>query len=145
MAKQPVIKFKILSKSAKLPSYAHNDDAGFDLYSVEDKILKPGERYTFNIGVSSEIPSGYYVSFRDKSGLAAKSGIHVLGGVVDAGYRGEWGVVLINLGQEKVEVEKGDKVAQGLLQPVEHAEIVEAETLSTSKREEGGFGSTGKK
>lgn len=145
MARRPVIKFKLLSGNAKLPSYAHNDDAGLDLYSVEDKILKPGERYTFNLGVSSEIPPGYYVSFRDKSGLAAKSGTHVLGGVVDAGYRGEWGVVLANLGQEKVEIEKGDKIAQGLLQAVEHARIVESNNLSRTKRGEGGFGSTGKK
>lgn len=142
---KPTIKFKLLSPDAKLPSYAHNDDAGFDIYSVESVTLEPGQRHIFKTSLTSEIPQGWFISFRDKSGLAAKHGLHTLGGVIDAGYRGEWGVILVNNGQEAVTIEKRDKISQGILQPAEQAEIVEVEDLSGTQRGEGGFGSTGKK
>ncbi|HKB88556.1 MAG TPA: dUTP diphosphatase [Patescibacteria group bacterium] len=139
------VKFTLLSKNAKLPSYAHNDDAGFDIYTNETTILKKGEYKGISTGVSSEIPKGYFVSFRDKSGLAFNFGLHTLGGVIDAGYRGEWKVIMVNLGKKNYKFENGDKVAQGILQIVPHANIVNSKSLSTSKRGKGGFGSTGKK
>lgn len=139
------VKFILLNKDAKLPSYAHDDDAGFDIYSNESVILKKGEYKAISTQVSSEIPKGYFVSFRDKSGLAFNFGLHVLGGVIDAGYRGEWKVIMVNLGKKSYKFEKGDKVAQGILQIVPHAKIVESKKLTESKRGKNGFGSTGKK
>lgn len=142
---RPLLKFKLLSPQAKLPEYAHAQDAGFDLFSAETVTLAPGQRHVFKIGIASEIPLGYFVSIRDKSGLAAGKGLHVLGGVIDAGYRGEWGVVLVNLGNTGCMVEKGDKIAQGILQPAPKAQIVETDQLSDTSRGTGGFGSTGRK
>lgn len=139
------VKFNLLDKSAKLPSYAHDDDAGFDIYTNETTVLKKGEYKGISTGVSSEIPKGYFVSFRDKSGLAFNFGLHTLGGVIDAGYRGEWKVIMVNLGKKSYKFEKGDKVAQGILQVVPHAKIVTSKNLSASKRGKGSFGSTGKK
>ena len=139
------VKFILLDKNAKLPSYAHADDAGFDIYTNETIVLKGREYIGISTGISSEIPKGYFVSFRDKSGLAFTFGLHILGGVIDAGYRGEWKVIMVNLGKKNYKFEKGDKIAQGILQMVPHANIVESKILAKSKRGKGGFGSTGKK
>ena len=105
-----ILKFKLLSKNSKLPAYAHKNDAGFDLFSIEKKILKKGKVTTVRIGVASEIPNGYFVSFRGRSGLAVKSGIDVLGGVIDSTYRGEWMVILANFGECDLKIEKGDNL-----------------------------------
>ena len=145
MSTSTVVKFKLLKVGAKLPEYAHDSDAGFDLFSTESKTLEPGERYVFQLGLSSEIPQGFFVSIRDKSGLAAKHGLHTLAGVIDSGYRGEWGVVVVNTGDKPVIINKGDKIAQGILQEVAHAEITEVDKLSDTERGSGGFGSTGKR
>lgn len=139
-----VLKFQLLNKSAKLPEFAHNDDAGFDIFSNENVILRKGKVYGISTGISSEIPKGYYVSVRDKSGLAINNGIHTLGGVFDAGYRGEWKIILVNLGKEDFEIEKGNKIAQGILTKLVETNIVVVKTLKFSKRGKGGFGSTGK-
>lgn len=144
MPNNSVVKFQLLRADSKLPQYAHDSDAGFDIFSTETKILAPGERYVFQLGIASEIPEGYFVSFRDKSGLAAKYGIHTLAGVIDSGYRGEWGIVIVNTGGEPVTINKGDKIAQGILQPALQAKIVEVAKLSDTERGSGGFGSTGK-
>ena len=85
------------------------------------------------------------VELSEKRGLAAKHGLHTMGGVIDAGYRGEWGVILVNNGQEVVTIEKGDKIAQGIMQQAEQAQIELVEVLEDTERGEGGFGSTGKK
>ena len=138
------LKFKKTKDNATLPTYAHVTDAGFDLYSCEDYILKPGERHVFNIGLISEFSDGYFVVIKPKSGLAVKAGIDVLAGIIDSGYRGEWGVALINLGQEPYEFKTGDKLAQGIILPYEQAAIVETSDLGESDRGTGGFGSTGK-
>lgn len=146
MAKRPAIKFKKLSPDAIIPKYAHADDAAFDLYSTEETVLWPGRRYVFKLGIASEFPRGWYISIRGKSGLALKYGIDVLAGVIDAGYRGEWGVVLVNLGEQPMNVEKGEKIAQAsLLLLPEQAEIIETDKLTESERGVGGFGSTGRK
>lgn len=138
-----IISFKRLRPEATLPTYAHEGDAAFDLFSCEDKTLAPREFYKFDIGWASEVPSGFFVRFAPKSGLALRAGIDVLGGVIDAGYRGEWGVILINLGDKPYEVKAGDKIAQGLLLKVEFADIKEVDGLSSSERGDAGFGSTG--
>jgi len=138
------LKFKKLNPNAKLPVYGRETDAGFDLYSIEDYTLKPNERKVFQIGISSEIPEGYFVMVKPRSGLAVKSGIDVLAGIIDCGYRNEWGVVLINLGSEPYEFKKGDKIAQGILLPCPRAEMVEVQELSEAERGLGGFGSSGR-
>lgn len=145
MVERPLLKFQILNEDAKLPQYAHEDDAGFDLYATEEVLLKPGGRHIFKLGIASQIPHGWFVSLRDRSGLAAKQGLHILAGVVDSGYRGEWGAVVVNLGEDAVSIKKGDRVAQGILQPVAHAKIEQAAQLSETERGKGGFGSTGRK
>jgi len=143
-SKKPVLKFKLLSKNAKLPFYAHDDDAAFDICSTLSGVLKKGECKSFPAGLASEFPSGWFVSVRGRGGLA-KEGIDVLGGVVDAGYRGEWQIILANVGKKTYKIQKGERIAQGILQPAPRAKIVEVEKLSESRRGEKGFGSTGRK
>lgn len=139
-----VLKFKMIDELAIIPSYAHQDDAGFGICSIEEKILKPMEYYAVATGISSEIPNEYFVSFRDRSSMAVK-GLHIMGGVIDAGYRGEWKVIMINLSGEDYKIEVGDKIAQGILQPAKQAKIEIVEDLSDTSRGAGGFGSTGRK
>ncbi len=137
------LKFKKLHEKAVIPSYAHLDDAGFGLYSTEEKILKPMEYHAVATGISSEIPNDYFVSIRDRSSMAVK-GLHVMGGVIDAGFRGEWKVIVINLGKTDYKIEVGDKIAQGVLQSAKQPKIEIVEDLSNTSRGEGGFGSTGR-
>lgn len=139
------IKFLKLNKDAVLPKYAHTGDAGMDLYSLENKILKPKERYCFNIGLSTEIPNNYVGLIWEKSGLALKEGVTILGGVIDAGYRGEIGVAILNSSSNNIKIEKKQKIAQLLIQPVCTAKIKEVSKLTNTSRGDGGFGSTGKK
>lgn len=132
-------------RDVKTPNYAHQGDAGLDIYSAEeDYILKPGERKGFLTGIKMEIPSGYVGLVWDKSGLAVKHGIKTMAGVVDSIYRGELIIILINLGSENYLVEKNTKIAQILIQKIERAEIEEVENLNETERGENGFGSTGK-
>ncbi len=146
MAKSiPTLKFKLLNKVAKLPTYAHTDDAGFDLYSTVEKVLKPGKVEIIPLGIASEIPNGWYVEIRDRSGLSVNYGIHSLAGTIDAGYRGEWKIIVVNHGAKKYKVERHERIAQGVLQLAPQAKIVEAKKLSETKRGKGGFGSTGRK
>ena len=129
---------------AKIPNYAHNGDAGLDIYSAEnDYILKVGERKGFKTGIKMEIPKGYAALFWDKSGLAINHGIKTMGGVIDSTYRGEFIVILINLGREDYKIEKNSKISQILIQKVEEAEFEEVENLGDTQRGEGGFGSSG--
>lgn len=130
---------------AVIPAYAHPGDAGMDLYAAEDLTLGPGERALAPTGIAVAIPDGYEGQVRPKSGLALKQGLSVLNtpGTVDAGYRGEVGVVLINLGRETVEVRRGQKIAQMVFAKVERASLEVVEKLDESSRGAGGFGSTG--
>ena len=139
-----MIKFLRLHKGAILPKYAHDDDAAFDLYTTTSGTIKKGEIKIFPTGIASEIPKGWFVSFRGRGSMSIK-GIDVFAGVIDAGYRGEWQVMLANTAGKRYRVEKGDKVAQGILQPAPQAKIIEVKKLSESKRGAKGFGSTGKK
>lgn len=138
------VKIKKLNPEMKMPNYAHPGDVGLDLFSMEDKILMPGERYLFMVGFALEFPVGYAALIKDKSGLACNHGLHGVAGVYDAGYRGEYGVPLINLSHEAYKIEKGHKIAQLLIIPVEIAELELVEELSESSRGAGRLGSTGK-
>jgi len=137
------IKIKRLHPDAKLPSYAHPGDVGMDLYSLEDYTIQPGERHLFSNGFAMEFPVGYAAIVKDKGGPPFKHGLHTMGGVFDAGFRGEYNVLLINLGQEPVTIEKGQKIAQLIIYPIMIAELVEADELTTTSRGEGRMGSTG--
>ncbi|MAG59775.1 dUTP diphosphatase [Candidatus Woesebacteria bacterium] len=141
---QPILKFQ-LSAGVSLPEYANQGDAGFDLRSQERVSLAPGEQHIFKLGLRSEIPPDWAVLLRDRSSLAAKHGLHVHAGVIDSGFRGEWGVVLFNHGKESVTIDEGERIAQGILQPAPQAKIVEVQELSNTERGSGGFGSTGRK
>lgn len=133
-----------LDINAKMPSYAHADDAGMDIYSNEpDYILKPGERKDFSTGIKMEIPDGYAGLVWDKSGLALKHGIKTMGGVIDSGYRGEIRIILMNFGSSELLITKGSKIAQMIIQKIEHFEIVSESTIGNTTRGVGGFGSTG--
>ena len=128
-----------------LPNYAHLGDAGLDLRTRETVTLAPGEQKMISTGVSIELPEGYVSLVWDKSGLASKHGLTCLGGVIDAHYRGEYMVIMRNLGDEVYAFERGDKVAQLLIQKVERADIEVVNELSDTSRDAGGFGSTGKR
>jgi dUTP pyrophosphatase len=138
------IKIKRLHSDAKLPSYAHPGDVGLDLYSLEDAEVPPGGHHRFQNGFALEFPEGFAAIVKDKGSLS-KAGLHVMGGVFDAGFRGEYNVHLVNLSDKSYTVEKGDKVAQLVIFPVAVAKLVETDVLSDSSRGMGQFGSTGKK
>ncbi|MFB6181337.1 MAG: dUTP diphosphatase [Candidatus Magasanikbacteria bacterium] len=138
------VKVKKLKGEAKIPSFAHEGDAGMDIYSTEDKVITPKNRETIELGFAMQFPSDYMVIFKDRSSLASEYGVHTLAGVIDSGYRGEYKAVLVNLGDESFEVETGQKVGQMLFLPRPEIEVEQVEELSDSIRGEGGFGSTGK-
>ena len=138
------LKVKKLHPEAKLPTYAHHGDAGFDLYAIESVIVPVGARVLVSTGISMEIPNGYVGLIWDKGGLAMNHGLKNLGGVIDAGYRGEIKAGVVNLSENDYTITAGHKVAQMLIQKVERAEIKEVAELSDTSRGHGGFGSTGK-
>lgn len=138
------IKVKKIDSKAKVPDYAHPGDAGMDLYTTESYTLESGELNLFSTGIAVELPKGYSAVIKDKSSLPTKHSVHALAGVIDSGYRGEWKVPLINLGEEPVEIKQGQNIVQAVILSTPEVEIVEAEDLSDSSRGEGGFGSTGK-
>lgn len=140
------LKVKKLSQNAVIPEYQTIEAAGFDLHSTEDIVLHSGERALIPTGLSCEIPVGYEIQIRPRSGLAYKHGITVLNtpGTIDSDYRGEFKVLLINHSQESFEIKVGERIAQAVIQQVIQADFVEVETLTETKRGVGGFGSTGK-
>ena len=140
----PKIKVVRVHDEARLPKYAHKGDAAFDLFSVESVIFRSGVTHSVSTGIKMEIPDGYVGLIWDKSGLAIQPGLKVLGGVIDSGYRGEVMVGMTNLGNDEYSLERGEKVAQMIIQKVEQSVIREVKELSDTKRGEGGFGSTGK-
>ena len=137
--------FKRVHADAVLPAYAHPGDAGLDLCACEAATLLPGERRLVRTGLVMELPSGTEAQLRPRSGLALKHGITLLStpGTIDEGYRGELGVILVNLGQEPFEVVPGMRIAQMVIAPVLRVAVEESETLGATCRGEGGFGSTG--
>ena len=140
----PVVKLK---SEAVLPTRAHEGDAGLDLCACEAAHIGPGERWSVGTGVAVEIPAGHAGFVLPRSGLAMKHGISLVNspGLIDAGYRGEIRVLLLNTDPaETFRVEPGDRIAQLVIAPVVLAEPVEAETLTESSRGDGGFGSSGR-
>jgi dUTP pyrophosphatase len=134
-----------LDRLLPLPAYAKPGDAGLDLRASEAVTLEPGERRLVPTGVAVAIPEGHAGLVLPRSGLAMQKGVTVLNapGLIDSGYRGELKVLLINHGALAVGIERGERVAQLVIQPVAHARLVEEERLPDSARGEGGFGSTG--
>lgn len=139
------IPLKRLDPNLPIPRHAHEGDGGVDLYATEPATLQPGERTMMPTGIAIAIPEGYAGLVVPRSGLAARQGISIVNapGLVDSGYRGELKVILVNLGSEPVDVERGDRIAQLVIVGVETQEYVEVDELPDSLRGEGGFGSTG--
>lgn len=140
------IKVHKIDKELQTPRYAHTGDAGLDLYSALDCIIRPLERRKVPTGIKIAIPPGYAGFVQPKSGLAIKKGLGLVNtpGLIDSGYRGEVCAVLINLdSREDIRIMRGDKICQLIIQKVEHADIVLADELDDTTRGEGGFGSTG--
>ena len=139
-----ILKIKKLKSDAKLPKYAHPGDVGLDLYAMETVTIPAGGQYRLWHGFALEFPTGHAAIVKDKSSIS-KAGLHTMGGVFDAGYRGEYNTHLVNFSDTPYIIEAGDKVSQLVIFPVTIADIEETDTLSDSERGEGGFGSTGKK
>jgi dUTP pyrophosphatase len=139
------LRVKKINPGVKLPVYGHPGDAGMDLFAAEEVVLGAGEVKAVPTGVKMAIPGGYVGLIWDKSGVSLQ-GVHRLAGVVDAGYRGEVKVVMVNLGKKAYVFKIGQKVAQMLIQPVQAVEVVDVgeDELDETSRGEGGFGSTGK-
>jgi dUTP pyrophosphatase len=129
-----------------LPRYASEDAVGLDVAAAEELALQPGQRQAVATGFAIEIPRGYEVQVRPRSGLAMKHGISCLNtpGTIDSDYRGEVKVILVNLGQEPFDIRRGERIAQLVPAPVLRADFVEASELSDTQRGSGGFGSTGR-
>jgi len=136
------VKIKKLNPEAKIPIHATEHAAGFDIYALENTSLEPGETKIVKTGIAFEIPKEFYVRIEDRSGMAIK-GIHKVAGIIDSDYRGEIGIVLHNSTKQIYQIEKHDRIAQGILTPVSQASFIEAE-LSETLRGAGGFNSTGK-
>jgi dUTP pyrophosphatase len=136
----------LIVTSGDVPKYAQPGDAGADLRSSQAIVIQPGERATVSTGMAIALPAGYVGLVHSRSGLAAKNGIMVLNspGTIDAGYRGEIKVTLLNTDKsEPFEIKVGDRIAQLLVQQVEQARFIQVEFLPDSNRGDGGFGSTG--
>lgn len=141
------VKVKVLRlvESARLPRYEHEGDAGLDLFAIAPQTILPSETALINIGIAIELPPNTEAQIRPRSGLALKHFLTVLNtpGTIDAGYRGEIGVIMINHGKQAFQVLAGMKIAQMVIAPLLRANIEEVSSLSDSVRGEGGFGSTG--
>ena len=141
------VKVKKLHPNAIVPRYMTEHAAGMDLCTVADEpiVLEPGERTLLPTGLAMEIPPGYEGQVRPRSGLALKKGITLVNspGTIDADYRGEIGIIIINHGNEAVEIMPGDRVAQLIVAPVTRAALIEVEGLNDTGRNSGGFGHTG--
>lgn len=140
------VRVRRLDPEVPLPGYAHPGDAGADLTTTEDVTLAPGERRLVPTGVAIALPEGYVGLVHPRSGLAARQGLSIVNapGTVDAGYRGELKVCLVNLDPSTpIVLRRGDRIAQLLVQRVEHVSFTEVEELDQTARGAGGFGSTG--
>lgn len=138
------IKTQLLSEFSKIPEKGSINSAGYDLTSIEEFELKPMERHLFKTGLKMSIPIGMYGRIAPRSGLAFKNGIDVLAGVIDSDYRGEIGVLLINLSSDSKKISIGDKIAQIIFESYNDFRIVSTDNLDSTERSEGGFGSTDK-
>jgi len=140
------LEIKRLDPGLPLPSYAHEGDAGMDLYAAADSVLPPGERTLVPTGIAVAVPEGYAGFVQPRSGLAIGRGLSLVNtpGLIDSHYRGEIKVIAINLDpREPISISRGDKIAQFVIQPVVRADVHEVDVLDETVRGEGGFGSTG--
>ena len=139
------IQIRRINELATIPSYAHEGDAGMDLYSIDEVEIAPGETSLIHTGITIQLPQGTEAQIRPRSGLALKHSVTVLNtpGTIDEGYRGEIGVILINHSKNTFKVVKGMKIAQMVIKPVLRVEIEEVNELTQTSRGQGGFGSTG--
>lgn len=142
------VDIKIIStKGAVVPCYKTEGAAGADVCALLDEnvLLKKGQRTIIPTGLFFEIPQGYEIQVRPRSGLAAKNGVTVLNtpGTIDSDYRGELKVILINLGDEDFEIKSGDRIAQIIVAPVTIGNFIQTDSISVTERGSGGFGSTG--
>jgi len=139
------VHFVVLDHASGPPLYATPDSAGMDLRAAEDFALAPGARATIPTGIAMAIPSGFEGQVRPRSGLAARFGVTVLNspGTIDADYRGEIKVLLINLGDAPVSFARGERIAQLVIAPVTRAQLVQVASLDETRRGDGGFGSSG--
>lgn len=147
-SKTEAVKIKIINKSDNLlPEYATSGSSGMDLraFLKEDLIIKPLERVVIPTGLYVEIPDGYEIQIRARSGLALKHGLSLPNGIgtIDSDYRGELGVIIINLSKEEYTVKSGDKIAQMVLSKYEKIQLEQVDVLDESKRGSGGYGHTG--
>jgi dUTP diphosphatase len=148
MSEKVTVKIRMIEGSEDLlPGKAHNDNAGFDIRSNVEMNLEPGEPHLVSTGIFIEFPPGYEAQVRPRSGLALKHALTVLNspGTIDAGYRGEVGVIMLNAGNEPFAIKRGDRIAQMVINKLPEVEIVAVNELSETARGKGGFGSTGKK
>jgi len=146
MMGEPTVRFIKLDLDAKVPKQAKPNDAGYDLFAISSHDLKPGQRVVVKTGLAMAIPPGFYGRIAPRSGLAVKNGIDVLAGVVDAGYRDEVGVVLINLSDDPnaiFPIRPGMRVAQIIIEKRYDAHWTEVEELPSTERGLGGYGHTG--
>lgn len=142
------VTFSKSHSDAVTPKYAYPSDSGFDLYSTEEVTISGGDRQLIPTGIHIDIPEGYEIQVRSKSGLALKQGLMVLNspGTVDQGYTGEIQIIMFNTTKNKVKIDKGQKVAQAVLCPVVSGKwinIIEKNEINSKDRNENGFGSTG--
>ena len=140
------VKITKIKDNAVIPKYAKPGDAGVDLGGRRVIKKKPGERTLVSTGIKIAVPEGYEAQIRPRSGLAIKHGISICNtpGTIDSGYRGEIGIIMINLGQENFEITKSMRICQMIINKVEHAEFEEVDELDQTERGDGGFGHTGK-
>ncbi len=138
------INVKKMDSELPLPAYQTEGSSGLDLYASEEYLLSPGDFKMVSTGIAIEIPSGYEGQVRARSGLASKFGIGVLNapGTIDSDYRGEIKVILFNLSKKEFKIKRGDRVAQLVISKVEKVNLRETKELESTKREDGGFGST---
>lgn len=142
------VPIKRIDPMVQLPSYAYEGDAGLDLRSNEDVVLKPFERKLISTGLAIALPDGYAGFVQPRSGMAIKKGLSIVNtpGLIDAHYRGELKIIAINLDpSEPIVIEKGDRIAQLVIQAVPTVELIEVEELNETDRGDGGFGSSGSK
>ena len=137
------IKVQRLSKYGRVPTKINDSDAGWDIYASEDAIIDPSQSQLVSTDMAMAIPEGYVGLIWDRSGMAAKRGVHRFAGVIDSGYRGEIKVCLWNSSKEHCIINKGERIAQILFQPVPPFILKEVQDLNETERGKGGFGSTG--
>jgi dUTP pyrophosphatase len=137
-----MFKFEVkLLPGGKLPERGSLEDAGIDVYAAESKTIDPGEITKIPLGFKTQFSFRYVALIKDRSGLALR-GLHVLAGVIDSGYRGEWQVVMVNLSKHPLGIQLHQKIAQILVIPISHSPLVEVDELNLTERGEKGFGSS---